>query len=59
MKSKKNAGGDLKFIEDQKTGEQETMAVNFQWNESKNGGFITGEPWLKVNENHSSINATA
>jgi hypothetical protein len=25
------------------------MAVPFQWNESKNGGF-TGEPWLKVNE---------
>ena len=29
----------------------------FQWDSSKNAGFTTGEPWLKVNENYSHINA--
>jgi oligo-1,6-glucosidase len=56
-----NAGGDLKqFIEDQKTGgARDNGRTPFQWDNSKNGGFTTGEPWLKVNDNHISINATA
>lgn len=29
----------------------------FQWNDSKNGGFSTGTPWLKVNPNYKFINA--
>lgn len=29
----------------------------FQWDNSKNAGFTTGEPWLKVNENYKRINA--
>lgn len=29
----------------------------FQWSKSENGGFTTGKPWLKVNENYSEINA--
>ncbi len=28
-----------------------------QWNDSKNGGFTTGEPWIKLNPNYKSINA--
>ena len=28
-----------------------------QWDDSKNAGFSTGEPWLKVNENYKTINA--
>lgn len=28
-----------------------------QWNNEKNAGFTTGEPWLKVNENYKFINA--
>ncbi len=28
-----------------------------QWDDSKNAGFSTGEPWLKVNENYKLINA--
>lgn len=27
-----------------------------QWNNSKNAGFTTGTPWLKVNPNYQSIN---
>ena len=27
-----------------------------QWNDSKNGGFTLGTPWIKVNPNYKSIN---
>lgn len=27
-----------------------------QWNNSTNGGFTTGTPWIKVNENYKEIN---
>lgn len=30
-----------------------------QWNDSPNGGFTTGTPWLKVNPNYRSINVEA
>lgn len=57
----KIAGGDLKqFIEDQKTGgARDNGRTPFQWNASKNAGFSTGEPWLKVNDNHTFLNAEA
>ena len=57
----KNAGGDLKqFIEDQKTGgARDNGRTPFQWNASKNGGFTTGTPWLKVNDNHTFLNEEA
>jgi oligo-1,6-glucosidase len=29
----------------------------FQWDDTANGGFTTGTPWLKVNPNYISINA--
>jgi oligo-1,6-glucosidase len=28
----------------------------FQWDNSKNAGFTTGLPWIKVNANHTEIN---
>ncbi|MDD3219609.1 MAG: alpha-glucosidase [Lachnospiraceae bacterium] len=28
-----------------------------QWDDSANGGFTTGKPWLKMNENYREINA--
>ena len=57
----KNTGGDLKqFIEDQKTGgARDNGRTPFQWDNTKNGGFTTAEPWLKVNDNHTTLNATA
>ena len=30
-----------------------------QWNDEKNAGFSTGEPWIPVNPNYPSINAAA
>ncbi|MEM8860114.1 MAG: alpha-glucosidase [Chloroflexota bacterium] len=31
----------------------------FQWNGSRQAGFTSGEPWIKVNPNHKTINAAA
>ena len=28
-----------------------------QWDDSANGGFTTGIPWIKINPNYKSINA--
>lgn len=55
----KNANGDLKqFIETQKTGgARDNGRTPFQWNASANAGFSSGKPWLKVNDNHSFLNA--
>lgn len=57
----KNAGGDLNaLIESQKMGgARDNGRTPFQWNASKDGGFTTGTPWLKVNENHTFLNAEA
>lgn len=30
-----------------------------QWDDSENGGFSTGEPWIRVNENYRTINAAS
>ena len=30
-----------------------------QWDDSPNGGFTTGKPWLKINPNYRSVNAAA
>ncbi len=55
----KMASGDLNaFIENQKVGgARDNGRTPFQWDASKNGGFSTGEPWLKVNDNHTFLNA--
>jgi oligo-1,6-glucosidase len=57
----KIAGGDLnEFIQNQKTGgARDNGRTPFQWNASINGGFTTGTPWLKVNDNHTTLNAEA
>ncbi|WP_210366567.1 alpha-glucosidase [Bacillus sp. REN3] len=31
----------------------------FQWDDSRNAGFTTGKPWIKVNPNYTDINAMA
>lgn len=55
----KNARGDLnQFITDQKTGgARDNGRTPYQWNTSKNAGFTTGNPWIKVNDNHTYLNA--
>jgi oligo-1,6-glucosidase len=56
-----NEKGDLKqFIEDQKTGgARDNGRTPFQWNATANSGFTSGTPWLKVNDNHITLNAEA
>jgi oligo-1,6-glucosidase len=55
------SAGDLKqFIEDQKTGgARDNGRTPFQWDSTTHGGFTTGTPWLKVNDNHTTLNAEA
>ncbi|SFI29641.1 glycoside hydrolase family 13 protein [Halpernia frigidisoli] len=56
----KETGGDLKaFLEGQKQTSRENSRTPFQWNDTKNAGFTTGKPWLKVNPNYVSINEAA
>ncbi|MFV8377223.1 glycoside hydrolase family 13 protein [Flavobacterium sp. LB3R33] len=56
--SLKNKGGDLKaFLEGQKQTSRENGRTPFQWDTTKNAGFTTGKPWLKVNPNYNLINA--
>ena len=44
------------FIENLKTGSRDNARTPMQWNNSKNAGFTTGEPWIGINENYTSIN---
>ena len=54
----KQKGGDLQaFLEGQKQTSRENGRTPFQWNLTQNGGFTTGKPWLKVNQNFTTINA--
>ena len=54
----KNHGGDLKaFIEDKKQTSRDNCRTPFQWDNTTNGGFTTGKPWLKVNSNYITLNA--
>lgn len=56
----KNEGGDLnEFMESQKLIARDNGRTPFQWNDSPNAGFTSGEPWLKVNANYQEVNAAA
>lgn len=53
----KNKGGDLHaFLDGQKQTSRENSRTPFQWNTTKNSGFTSGKPWLKVNPNFEIIN---
>jgi oligo-1,6-glucosidase len=56
----KNKGGDLaKYIESLKFGCRDNGRTPFPWDNSENGGFTTGKPWLKMNPNFDKINVKA
>lgn len=56
----KQKGGDLAaFLEGQKQTSRENGRTPFQWNTTENAGFTTGKPWLKMNQNYTTINAEA
>lgn len=53
----KNEGGDLHaFLEAQKISARDNARTPFQWDASRNAGFTTGKPWLKVNPNYLTVN---
>ncbi|MCS5420448.1 MULTISPECIES: glycoside hydrolase family 13 protein [Psychrilyobacter] len=43
-------------IEKLKNSSRDNARTPMQWDNSENGGFTTGTPWLKLNENNSHIN---
>ena len=54
----RSKGGDLQaFLNAQKISARDNSRTPFQWDSSSNAGFTTGTPWLKINPNHTSINA--
>lgn len=53
----KEEGGDTKaFLAQQEAIARDNARTPFQWDESENAGFTTGEPWLPVNPNYHSVN---
>jgi oligo-1,6-glucosidase len=59
-KYQQKIGGDLnKYLENLKFGARDNGRTPFQWDNSPNAGFTSGEPWLKVNPNYNQINAKA
>ncbi len=53
----KSIGGDLdKFMRRIQFECRDNGRTPFQWDKTKNAGFSTGTPWLKVNPNYEAIN---
>lgn len=56
----KNTSGDIeKFIANIKFSSRDNGRTPFQWDSSLNGGFTNGTPWIKANQNYTTINAAA
>lgn len=56
----KNHGGDLKkFMVKIKFECRDNGRTPFQWDSTAQGGFTSGNPWIKVNPNFKTINAAA
>ena len=56
----KAKGGDLKrFLEGMKISSRDNGRTPMQWENATNGGFSTGNPWLKVNPNYQTVNVSA
>jgi oligo-1,6-glucosidase len=45
------------FMELQTFASRDNVRTPFQWNNSKQAGFTTGTPWLKINPNYITVNA--
>jgi len=56
----KSEGRDVRqLIESHKISGRDNGRTPFQWDDAANGGFTSGNPWLKVNPNYETINAAA
>jgi oligo-1,6-glucosidase len=55
-----NSGADMhKFMTDIAYSSRDNGRTPIQWDASKNAGFTTGTPWIKVNPNYKTINVAA
>jgi oligo-1,6-glucosidase len=53
-------GGDIpKLMKEIEFSCRDNGRTPFQWDDTKNAGFTTGTPWIKVNPNYTAINAAA
>ena len=56
----KNISGDMqKFMKEIQFSCRDNGRTPFQWDSSANAGFSIGMPWIKVNPNYKTINASA
>ncbi|MBF9236228.1 alpha-glucosidase [Hymenobacter sp. BT683] len=56
----KNQGGNLSaFLATAKRFARDNGRTPFQWDTTRNAGFTTGTPWLKINPNYRDVNAAA
>ncbi len=56
----KAKGGDLKrFLEGMKISSRDNGRTPMQWDATANAGFGSGQPWLPVNENYTTVNVEA
>lgn len=55
--TKMNGGDTAAYLLEQQFSARDNGRTPFQWNAGKNAGFTTGTPWLKINENYTSVNA--
>jgi oligo-1,6-glucosidase len=57
-KQVKAEGGDVQqLLDSHKISARDNSRTPIQWDNTANGGFTTGTPWLKVNSNYDKINA--
>lgn len=56
----KSIGGDLaRFMNRTRFESRDNGRTPFQWDNTKNAGFTTGTPWIRVTPNYTTINAAA
>jgi len=53
----RSEGGDTAgFLKDQQVTARDNSRTPFQWTAGPNAGFTTGQPWLKINPNYTTVN---
>ncbi len=56
----KDIGGDIKkFMENIKFSCRDNGRTPFQWDASGNAGFTTGNPWIKINSDYTTVNVAS
>ena len=53
---KKNGANMKEFLKAIHWQSRDNARTPMQWTDKKNGGFTTGNPWIKLNKNYNEIN---